>query len=75
MPVSAPEFELIGRTAGEIERFSIGSAAAQAALERAVKSAEKQGLRWAPREIHLEPRPDLVNLVQYSDSVMASEEA
>ena len=75
VPVSVPEFELIGRTAGEIERFSIDSATAQAALDSAVKAAEKHGLKWAPRQIRLEPRPDLVKLVQYSDSVMAGEEA
>ena len=74
VPVEAPQFELIGRTEKERDRFDLDSATAEAALKRAIQAAEKQGLKWHSGRIELRPRPDLVKLVEFSDRAMTSVE-
>ena len=67
VPVESPVFQLIGRTANEETNASFDAATAEAALTAAVENAAKHGLRWHAGKIALEPKPDLVKLVQYSD--------
>ena len=74
VPVDAPEFELIGRTAKERETFSLDAATAEAGLKRALAAAEGKGLKWHPGRIELQPRPDLLKLVAFSDKAMAATE-
>jgi CRISPR-associated protein Csb1 len=67
VPVEAPEFELIGRTAKDVERFTLDSATAEAGLKAALQAAETAGLCWHAGVIPLQPRPDLLKLVEHSD--------
>jgi CRISPR-associated protein Csb1 len=67
VPVETPSFEVIGRTEQQRERFQLDSATAEAALKLAVGAAAEQGLKWHPGIIELQPRPDLVKQVAYSD--------
>jgi CRISPR-associated protein Csb1 len=67
VPLDAPHFELLGRTQQEREPFGLDSATAAAALQAALAAAAKHGLKWQPGRIELEPRPDLVKLVEFSD--------
>jgi CRISPR-associated protein Csb1 len=74
VPVESPQFELIGRMqAKEDERvlFALDSACAFAALQSAVGEAEGHGLTWQAGRIELQPRPDLVRLVELSDRTTA----
>jgi len=74
VPVDAPEFELIGRTAKERETFSLDAGTAEAALKQALAAAEGEGLKWHPGRIELQPRPDLLKLVAHSDKAVAATE-
>jgi CRISPR-associated protein Csb1 len=69
-----PHCELIGRTANDHQPLEIDSAVAAAALTQALQAAEALGLSWRPGPIHLQPRPDLLKLVDYSDRAMAAAE-
>lgn len=74
VPVESPQFELIGRTqAKDDERvlFDLDSANAFAVLQSAIEAAEGHGLRWQAERIELQPRPDLVKLVELSDRTTA----
>jgi CRISPR-associated protein Csb1 len=74
VPVEAPQFELIGRTQareGEQALFDLDSATAFGALQAAIGAAEGHGLRWQAGRIQLQPRPDLVRLVELSDRTTA----
>jgi CRISPR-associated protein Csb1 len=74
VPVKAPQFELIGRTQakeGERVLFDLDSANALAALQAAIEAAEGHGLSWQTGRIELQPRPDLVKLVELSDRTTA----
>jgi CRISPR-associated protein Csb1 len=72
VPKEAPHFELLGRTAKDSESFSLDSSTAEEALKRALDAAGKQDLEWHPGTIELQPRPDLLKLVAYSDHAMAA---
>ncbi len=74
VPVAAPHFESIGRTATEREEFTIDSDAAGHTLKIALETAAGQGLKWHPGRIGLQPKPDLVKLVAHSDRAMAATE-
>jgi CRISPR-associated protein Csb1 len=74
VPEEAPQFELIGRTEKQRETFDLDSATAEAALQAALTAAEGHGLKWHAGRIDLEPRPDLLKLVAYSDRAMAGAE-
>jgi len=71
IPVESPKFELLGRTQSEREEFELDSDIAEAALKGAVEAAARLGLKWNSGRIPLEPRPDLVKLVEMSDRVTA----
>jgi hypothetical protein len=65
---------LIGRTQakeGERVLFDLDSANALAALQAAIEAAEGHGLIWHSGRIELQPRPDLVKLVELSDRTTA----
>jgi CRISPR-associated protein Csb1 len=72
IPVERSEFELIGRTSKESEKFAVDSEMAEAALKDAVAAASKLGLTWHSGLIELQPRPDLLKLVAHSDKAMAA---
>ncbi len=74
VPTEAPQFEVIGRTEKERDTLALDSVTAAAALQAALAAAEGQGLKWHPGKIDLEPRPDLLKLVAYSDRAMAAVE-
>jgi CRISPR-associated protein Csb1 len=75
IPTEEPKFELLGRTAKEIESLSLDSETALGALQLAVEAAAAQDLKWHPGKIQLTPLPDLEKLVAFSDnSVAVSEE-
>jgi CRISPR-associated protein Csb1 len=71
VPVETPRFELLGRTQNDTEPFELDSSTAASALQVALGAAEKHGLKWHPGRIDLQPRPDLVKLVEYSDRATA----
>jgi CRISPR-associated protein Csb1 len=74
VPVEAPEFELIGRTQakeGERALFDLDSTNVFAALQATIEAAAGHGLRWQAGRIELQPRPDLVKLVELSDRATA----
>ncbi|MGE5488177.1 MAG: type I-U CRISPR-associated RAMP protein Csb1/Cas7u, partial [bacterium] len=72
VPESAAQFEIIGMTHNEREQFELDSSDAAAALERALGAAEKQGLKWHKGRIELQPREDLVKLVELSDRTVTA---
>jgi len=74
VPVEVPQFELIGRTEQDREKFALDSTTAEQALKRALDNAGKAGLTWHPGIIRLEPKPDLLKLVAYSDKALAAAE-
>jgi CRISPR-associated protein Csb1 len=74
VPSDKPQFEVIGRTEKERESFSLDSAAALEALNLALKAAGGHGLKWHGGPIPLEPRPDLLKLVAFSDRTTAGVE-
>jgi CRISPR-associated protein Csb1 len=74
VPTEAPQFETIGRTEKEREQFVLDSTAARAALKIAIEAAETQGLKWHAGRIGLEPRADLVKLVEFSDRTVGGAE-
>ncbi len=74
IPVKYPSFRAIGRTANEETEANFDTKAAEEALKIAIKHAAKQGLEWRGGKIALEPKPDLVKLVQYSDQTVQSVE-
>jgi CRISPR-associated protein Csb1 len=67
VPSEAPRFEAIGRTEKERDTFELSSAEADGALIKALEAAGNAGLTWQVGPISLQPRPDLVKLVAYSD--------
>jgi CRISPR-associated protein Csb1 len=67
VPSKTPYFEVIGRTENERDTFELDSAAAEAALRGTLEAAGNAGLTWHAGRIDLQPRPDLVKLVAYSD--------
>jgi CRISPR-associated protein Csb1 len=74
VPVKSPQFELMGRTQGKDEErvlFDLDSANALAAMHAAIEAAAGYGLRWHAGRIDLQPRPDLVKLVELSDRTTA----
>ena len=74
VPVEAPQFELIGRTQAKDEErvlFDLDSPNAFAALQSAIGTAAGHGLTWQAGRIELQPRPDLVKLVELSDRTTA----
>lgn len=72
VPMEAPQFEAIGRTEQEREKFALDSALAEGALRDALAAAAGHGLKWHDGRIELEPRPDLLKLVQFSDKAVAA---
>jgi CRISPR-associated protein Csb1 len=74
VPAESPRFEVIGRTEKERDWFELESAAAEAVLRGALEAAGKLGLSWHAGRIELQPRPDLVRLVAYSDGTMGGPE-
>ncbi len=74
VPVEAPKFEVIGRTEKDTDAFELDSATAEAALHAAIEAAGQNGLKWRAGRIELQPRPDLVNLVEFSDRAVAGTE-
>jgi CRISPR-associated protein Csb1 len=72
IPVEAPQFETIGRSEREREEFLIDSKTANDALSVALEEATKHGLKWHGGPIELQPRPDLLKLVQASDKAVAA---
>ena len=69
IPTENAKLEVIGRTAKERESFELDSSAARGALQQTVQEAERHGLKWHAGRIELQPRPDLVKLVEYSDQL------
>ena len=67
VPSEAPHFEVVGRTEKEREKFELDSASAETVLHATLETASKAGLTWHAGRIELQPRPDLVKLVEYSD--------
>jgi CRISPR-associated protein Csb1 len=67
VPSEAPRFEAIGRTEKERDTFELSSAEADEALIKTLEAAGNAGLTWQVGPISLQPRPDLVKLVSYSD--------
>lgn len=74
IPVEEPAFEILGRTEKETEEFKLDAATAEAALKLALSNADRHGLKWHSGTIRLEPKPDLVKLVEYSDKAIAAAE-
>jgi len=74
VPADPPRFELIGRTGRDKEVFDLDSTAALGALKSALAAAETQGLKWHSGVIELQPRPDLLKLVAYSDRATGAAE-
>jgi CRISPR-associated protein Csb1 len=72
IPIEAPQFEVIGRTEQEREKFGLDSSTVENALSDALTASAKHGLRWHDGPLELQPRPDLLKLVQYSDKAMAA---
>lgn len=66
-PVTHPEFEWLGPTAGEKETQVIAAEAAREALLGLCSHAENLGLSWEKEPIGLEPEPKLLKLVEMSD--------
>jgi CRISPR-associated protein Csb1 len=67
VPIDAPKFEVIGRTLKEKEELSLDAGMTADALGQALDAAAKHGLKWHAGTIRLEPRPELVKLVEMSD--------
>ncbi len=70
VPAETPRLELIGRTASERnsdQNFELDVARAREAFEAAVEKASATGLRWHEERIELQPREDLVRLVEFSN--------
>ena len=55
----------------EKEEFELDAKATGDALSAAVEVAARHGLRWHSETIRLEPREDLVKLVERSDRAVA----
>ena len=72
VPEQTAQFEAISRTHREREEFSLDSKAAAEALRLALAEAEKHGLKWHSGRIQLQPRKDLLKLVEYSDKAAAA---
>jgi CRISPR-associated protein Csb1 len=68
IPVDTPQFQVLGRTANDSAPFPLDSKAAIELLQSAVAEAAKHQLVWRPGTVELQPRPDLLKLVQYSDN-------
>jgi CRISPR-associated protein Csb1 len=75
IPAKTPSFRVIGRTASEETEARFDAKAAEAALNAAIEHAAKEGLKWHAGKIALEPKPDLVKLVQYSDQTVQPADA
>jgi CRISPR-associated protein Csb1 len=73
VPVESPKFEFIGRTANEREWVEFKAETAEQALKAAVSQAANEGLKWHEGNIKLEPRPDLVKLVDFSNKSVEPE--
>jgi CRISPR-associated protein Csb1 len=67
VPSEPPRFEVLGRTEKERDTFELDPAGAEAALQKTLEAARGVGLSWHGGRIELQPRPDLVKLVAYSD--------
>ena len=67
VPSEAPYFQVIGRTEKERDTVELDSATAEGALMGTLEAARKAGLTWQAGSISLQPRPDLMKLVAYSD--------
>lgn len=74
VPMEEPAFEMIGRTQKKPEPFSLTSAIAEEALQECLEAAAQHGLRWHAGRIELQPKPDLLKLVAYSDRAVAAAE-
>ena len=74
VPMEASQFEMLGRTAKERESFGLDSVIAEDTLKKALTRAAGHGLKWYPGRIELQPKPDLLKLVGYSDRAMAAVE-
>lgn len=70
VPVEARKLELIGRTAKDRESTEIDLPAAEAAFKGAVEQASRLGLKWHDQPIRLQPKPDLVKLVDFSNKTV-----
>ncbi len=74
VPAEAPRFEFLGRTAKDLQPAELDSSLAVDALSQALQAAEAHGLCWRPGPIQLQPRPDLLKLVDYSDRTVSAAE-
>jgi CRISPR-associated protein Csb1 len=75
VPVEAAQFEVIGRAADERKKVDIDVTCAEEALAAAIEQASDRGLRWHEQAVRLQPREDLLRLVDFSNrSVEIAEE-
>lgn len=74
IPVERPRLELIGQTVSDRQEFEIDVNTAERTLQDAVSAAEWAGLAWHAGSIVLEPRADLLKLVEYSDRAVEAPE-
>lgn len=72
VPESAPQWELVGPTAGERDAFTLDAAGARALLHEALETAGSYGLTWETDPVVLEPSPKLVRLVELNNLTMGA---
>ena len=73
VPVDTPKLEVIGRTANDrnsSESFEIDALTTGQAVQAAAEQASKHGLKWHEERIELQPREDLVKLVEFSNKTV-----
>lgn len=69
LPAEQPQFELLGSTIAEIEKFTLDKAVVKQAFNRAYEHAKEAGLTWQAGIIQLTPSNKLVELVRRSDAL------
>lgn len=69
LPKESPQFELLGSTISEIEKFTLDKTTAEKAFDQAYQRAAELGLTWEAGIIGLTPSDKLLELVRRSDAI------
>lgn len=69
LPKEQPQFDLLGSTVSEVERFTLEIATAKQVLMQAYQHATEIGLTWQPGLTELKPSARLLELVRRSDAI------
>ena len=73
LPLDQPNFEFVGTTISEVEKFQITKNAAKEAFDNLREQAARVGLRWRSGITELTPSEKLVELVNRSDKLVEVE--